>query len=195
MVTAPFFWVPLCTRFCLCPPRVCFPVLCKFWKLYGGVNDNLLQEGLCHIQVCTQSPCSRPLLTLTFTGDSTKLKGKSDSVSVGSLWCTQGFVSALWMSLVGIRFDFKCKFTLLPSHWGFSPVLGHGIDFFGGIQHSPVTHYSAGSRNLGCHYIVFLFFFLIFSLKLALSLYSFILIRGSLAHSACPLPLNTHTHC
>ena len=24
-VTAPFCWVPVCTRFCLCPPRVCFP--------------------------------------------------------------------------------------------------------------------------------------------------------------------------
>ena len=36
-------------------------------QLYGGVNGNLLQEGLCHTQVCcTQSPCpcSRPLLTL-----------------------------------------------------------------------------------------------------------------------------------
>ena len=35
-----------------------FPVLCKFWRLYGGVNHNLLQEGLCHTQVCcNQSPC------------------------------------------------------------------------------------------------------------------------------------------
>ena len=34
------------------------PVLCNFWWLYGGVNGNLLQEGLCHTQVCcTQSPC------------------------------------------------------------------------------------------------------------------------------------------
>ena len=24
------------------------PVLCKFWWLYGGVNGNLLPEGLCH---------------------------------------------------------------------------------------------------------------------------------------------------
>ena len=30
-VTAPFSWVLVCTRFCLCPPRVCYPVLCKFW--------------------------------------------------------------------------------------------------------------------------------------------------------------------
>ena len=71
-VTAPFSWVLVCTRFCLCPPRVCFPVLCKFWWLYGGVNGDLLQEGLCHTQVyCTQSPypCSRPVLTCTSTGN------------------------------------------------------------------------------------------------------------------------------
>ena len=34
------------------------PVLCKFWQLYSaGVNSDLLQEGLCHTQVCcTPSP-------------------------------------------------------------------------------------------------------------------------------------------
>ena len=69
-VTSPFSWVLVCTRFCLCPPRVCFPSPIKFWWLYGGVNGDLLQEGLCHTQVCcTQSPCSRPLLTRTSTGD------------------------------------------------------------------------------------------------------------------------------
>ena len=71
-VTAPFSWVPVHTRFCLCPPRVYFPVLCKFWQLYGDVNDDLLQESLCHTQVCcTKSPCpcSSPLLTRTSTGD------------------------------------------------------------------------------------------------------------------------------
>ena len=31
-VTAPFFWVLVCTKFCLCPPRVCFPVLCRSWR-------------------------------------------------------------------------------------------------------------------------------------------------------------------
>ena len=48
------------------------PVLCKLWKLYGGVNGNLFQEGLCHSQVyCTQSPClcSSALLTGTSAGD------------------------------------------------------------------------------------------------------------------------------
>ena len=33
------------------------PILCKLWWFYGGVNGDLLQEGLCHTQVCcTQSP-------------------------------------------------------------------------------------------------------------------------------------------
>ena len=63
------------------------PVLCKFWWLYGGVNGNLLQEGLCHTQVCciqSPCPCGRSLLTCTSTGDTQTLKGRSDSVSVGS---------------------------------------------------------------------------------------------------------------
>ena len=91
-VTAPSSWVLVCTEFCLCPPGVYFPVLCKFWLLYGGVDGNLLQEGLCHTQVsCTQSPCpcSRPLLTRASTGD-------SDTVLAPSLW-------GLWV-LVCTRF-------------------------------------------------------------------------------------------
>ena len=69
LLLSPGSW---CKRFCLCPPRVYFPVLCKFWQLYGGLNGHLLQEGLCQTQVCcTQSPCpcGSPLLTRTSTGD------------------------------------------------------------------------------------------------------------------------------
>ena len=56
LLLSPGSW---CTRFCLCPPRAYFPVLCKFWQLFGRVNGDLLQEGLCHTQVCctrTQGP-------------------------------------------------------------------------------------------------------------------------------------------
>ena len=63
------------------------PVLCKFWQLYGGISGDLLQEGLCHTQVCcTQSPCpcSKPLPTRTSAGDTQTLIGRSGSVSVGS---------------------------------------------------------------------------------------------------------------
>ena len=56
----------------------------------------------------------------------------------GVSWCAQGFVWALWASLVDMGFDSKCNFVPLPSYWGFSFVLGRGVSFFGGIQHSPV---------------------------------------------------------
>ena len=75
-VPAPFSWVLVNTRFCLCLPRVYFLVLCKFWQLYGGVNGDLLQKGLCHTQVCcTQSPCpcGSPLPIHTSTGDAQTL--------------------------------------------------------------------------------------------------------------------------
>ena len=91
-ITAPFFWVLVHTRFCLCPPRVCFPVLCKFWWLYGGVNGDLLQEGLCHTQVCcTQSPypCGSPLLSRTSSGD-TQTQFCLSLCGVSGSWCTQG---------------------------------------------------------------------------------------------------------
>ena len=71
-VAAPFSWVLLRSGFCLCLLRVCIQVLCKFWWLYGEVNVDLLQEGLCHTQVCcTQSPCPccSSLLTHTSTGN------------------------------------------------------------------------------------------------------------------------------
>ena len=66
-----FSWA-LMHRVLLYPPRVYFPVLCNFWQLCGGVNGDLLQEGLCHTLVCcTQSPCPccSSLLTHTSTGD------------------------------------------------------------------------------------------------------------------------------
>ena len=91
-VTALFSWVLVHTRFCLCPPRVCFPVLGKFWWLYVGVNGDLLQEGLCHTQVCcTQSPCpwGRPLLTHTSSAD-TQTQFCLSLCGVSGSSCAQG---------------------------------------------------------------------------------------------------------
>ena len=91
-VIAPFSWVLVHTRFCLCPPRVCSPVLWKFWRLYGGVNGDLLQEGFCHAQVhCTQSPCpcGRPLPTRTSSGD-TQTQLCLSPCGVSGSWCAQG---------------------------------------------------------------------------------------------------------
>ena len=70
LLLSPGSW---CTRVSVCALQESVsPVLCKFWWLYGGVNRELLQEGLYHTQVyCTQSPCpcSSPLLTRASTGD------------------------------------------------------------------------------------------------------------------------------
>ena len=70
-VTVPFSWV-LVNKVLLCPPRVYFPVLCKFWQLYGGVNGDFLQEDLCHTHTQSACPCSRPLPTRTSSGDAPK---------------------------------------------------------------------------------------------------------------------------
>ena len=72
--------------FCVCALQESVsPVLCKFWHLYGGVNGDLFQEGLCHTQVCyTQSSCPRgsPLMIHSSAGDT---QHSSGSVSVTSL--------------------------------------------------------------------------------------------------------------
>ena len=154
------FWLSLCGDYgswcaqdfvCALQESVS-PVLPKFWWLYGGVNCSLLQEGFCHTQVCsTQSPCpcSRPLLTHTSKGDTQTLKGRSGSGSVESpgvhkvlsepsknLWPVWGLI-------------LNAILPLLPSCCGFSFALGHGVYFFGGIQHSPVDGCSAASCNFG----------------------------------------------
>ena len=67
------------------------PVLCKFWRLYGRVNGDLLLEGLCHTQVCcTQRPCpAGPLLIRTSTGDTQTLKAGLAPSVWGLLVCTR----------------------------------------------------------------------------------------------------------
>ena len=40
-------------------------------------------------------------------------------------------------------------FHLLQSCWGFSFALGHGVPFFGGVQHFPVDGCSGASCNFG----------------------------------------------
>ena len=107
-VTAPFSCVLVCTRFCSCPQESVSLVLCKFWQLYCGVNSDLLQEGLCHTQVCcTQSPCpcDRPLLTCTSSGD------------------TQ---TQFWLSLCGVSGSGAHRVCLGP----LNVSGGHGVWFY-----------------------------------------------------------------
>ena len=143
---APFSWILVQARFCLCPSRVYFLVLCKFWPFYGGVNGNLLQEGLCHTQVCcTQGPCpcGSPLLTRTYRGD-TQTQFCLSLCGVSGSWCTQGLFEpseCVWWRWGVIP---KANSSLLVSCWGFS-ALGHGI--------SPQSHSSTtillGFSDLG----------------------------------------------
>ena len=91
--TAPFSQVLVGTRFCLCPPRIYFPVLCKFWQLYGGVNRDLLQEGLGHTHVwCAQSPCpcGSSLLSCISIRDA-QIQFFLSLCGVSGSWCAQGF--------------------------------------------------------------------------------------------------------
>ena len=96
-VTVPFSWV-LVHKVLLCPPRVYFPVLCKFWQLYGGVNGNLLQEDLCHTHTQSPCPCSRPLPTHNSTEDA-QTQFCLSLCGVPGSWCTQGLFESsehLW---------------------------------------------------------------------------------------------------
>ena len=127
-VIGPFYWVLVCTGFFLCPSRVCCPVLCKFWWLYGGVNGDLLQEGLHHTQVCcTQSPCpcGSPLLTHTSTRDA-QTQFCHSLCGVSGSWCTQGLFepSERFWRLWSVTLN--AYSPLLPPCWGFS-ALGHRV--------------------------------------------------------------------
>ena len=134
-----------CAQGWLCPPRVYFPVLCKFWQLYGGVNGDLLQEGLCHTQACcTQSrcPCGSPLLTCTSSGD-TQIQFCLSLCGVPGSWCTQDLFEPsehLWQEWGLIPLLPSCwgsYLPLLPSCWGFSFALGCAVS---PLRHSPLQH-------------------------------------------------------
>ena len=128
-----------CTQAFVCALQECVsPVLCKSWHLLGGVNGNLLQEGLCHTQVyCIQSPCpcGSPLLTHDSIGGISSNTLLAQALGVSGSWCTQGLFEPsrhLWQAW-GLILDTISP--LLPSCWGFSFALGHGVSFLGGIQH------------------------------------------------------------
>ena len=76
----------LCAQGSVCALQVFIsPVLSKFWQLYGGVNGDLLQEGLCHTQVWyTQSAFPVAVHCWPVPPQET-FKHSSGSVSVGSL--------------------------------------------------------------------------------------------------------------
>ena len=133
----PFCWVLFLTQsthssVCALQESVS-PLQCKFCWLYGGVNGNLLQEGLCDSQVCCSqspcpcpSPCGSPLLTCTSSGD-TQTQFCLSLCGVSGSWCTRVMLEPsehLWW--VG-GLILKVILPLLPSFWGFSFALGCGV--------------------------------------------------------------------
>ena len=75
--------------------------------------------------------------------------GRSGSVSVGSpgvhkvLFEPSKHLWQVWSLIL------NAILPLLPSCWGFSFALGHGVSFFGVIQHPPVSGCSAASCSFG----------------------------------------------
>ena len=117
-VTIPFSWV-LVHKILLCSPEIYFPVLCKFWQLYGGVNGNLLQEDLCHTHTQSPCPCGRPLPTHNSTGDA-QTQFCLSLCGVPGSWCTQGLSEPsehLWW-VRGLILNVNSP--LLRSCWDFS---------------------------------------------------------------------------
>ena len=149
-VTAPFHCVLVHTR-------VCFSsVLCKLWQLYGGINGDFLQEGLCHTQVYfTQSPCpcSSPLLTHTSTGD-TQTEFCLSLCGVSGSWFAQGLLEPSERLCQVWGFILNIILLLLLSCWGFSFALGHGLSpqIHSSTVQSPLQHLPScrGFSALGC---------------------------------------------
>ena len=133
-------------------------VLHSVGRLLGGSMVGLTatsSKRATPIVCCTPSPCpcGRPLLTHTSAGDTQTLKGRSGSVSAGSLGPGAHKVlfepsESLWRVWGWIL---NMISPLLPSCWGFSFALGCGMSFFGGLQHSPVD----GNSAVGCNSGVF----------------------------------------
>ena len=119
----PFSWGLAHTSFCCALQESISPVLCKFRQLYGGVNGDLLQEGLCRTQAfCTQRPypCGRPLLTHISAGD-TQTQCCLSLCGVLWSWCAQSMFEPsehLWQVWVLIL---NVISPLLPSS-GASPL-------------------------------------------------------------------------
>ena len=148
LILSPGSW---CTQGSVCVlQESTFPVLCKFWQLYDGVNCNLPQEGLWSYPSLLYPG---PLPLWQATADPYLRRRPSDTQRqvwlslCGVFWCRQHFVWALWMSLVGMGSDSKHGFgpptilvglLLCPWTW---------VSSFGGIKHSPVDGCSAAGCN------------------------------------------------
>ena len=130
-----FLLVQRHTRFCFCPPRVCFPspVLSS-----GGSMVGLMVASSKRAYTIPKSTAPRAPVNLAGHSDPYLRRRYSNTQRqvwlslCGVSWCAQGFVGALQASLVGMGFDSNAILLLLPSFLGFSFALGPGVSFLVG---------------------------------------------------------------
>ena len=133
------------------PSKSQFPQSCVS---SGGSMVGLMVTSSSRAYAIPRSTALRAPALQQSTADLYLCRRHSNKVLAQSLWglwvlVHTRFIWALQASLAGMGFDSKCYFTLLPSCWGFSFALGHGVSFFGGIQPSPVDSCSAVSCTFG----------------------------------------------
>ena len=146
-VTAPFSWV-LVHKVLLVPSKGLFPQSCSGGSMVGLMATSSKRAYAIPRSAAPRAPAPAAGHCWPVPPQET-LKGRSDSVSVESpgvnrvlfepserLWWVWGLI-------------LKAILPLLPSCWSFSFAAGHGVYFFGGIQHSPVNSCSAASCNFG----------------------------------------------
>ena len=79
LLLSPRSW---CTRFCLCPPRVYFPVLCKFSWLCGGLMATSFKKAY----AIPRSAAPRAPAPQQSTADPQLLRRHPDTVLSQSVW-------------------------------------------------------------------------------------------------------------
>ena len=119
------------------------------------VNGDLFQDGLCRRvrdqHSCTQSPCpcGRPLLTPSSSTGDTQTYFWLSLCGVSKFCCAQVFFESSKCHWWVWDLTLNKISALLLSCLGLSFVLGRGVSFFCGIQHSPADSCSAPSCNFG----------------------------------------------
>ena len=139
-----------CTQASVCAlQEFISPVLCKFWQLCGGVNGDLLQEGLCNTQVCCTEPLQQATADLSLHRRHSNTQRQVWLTLCGVSWYAQVLFepSEHFWQVWGLILNMISP--VLLTCWGFSFALGCGVHFFGGIPHSPVDSCSAASFNFG----------------------------------------------
>ena len=130
-VTAPFLWVLVHARFCLCPLRLgsLFPPV--LWKSY----NQILLAFKARFSGDLQSLCQVPRLGGLMGVENLHNSGRTSLVLLfSSLWIIHS---------VGVGFDFIMIAPFLPSHFAF----WSGVSLFAVFQHPSVDSCSTGSCN------------------------------------------------